>query len=265
MSVVSVVLAIMGPKLLGNATTLIFEGYISSQLPAGVPLDDIIAGLQRRRARPTRRTCSRRWTSCPGQGVDFTQLGRLLTLVALLYLVSALLGWASAYIMAGVTQSTIYELREEVDRKIGRLPLHYFDTHPRGDLLSRVTNDIDNVSNTLQQVLTQLITSMLTVIGVLGIMFWMSPLLAVISLLTVPAVVRRDHADRQALAEAVRLPVGVDRVAQRPRRADVHRPRPGQGVRPLGAGDRGVRRAQRADVRRRASRRSSSPGSSSRR
>jgi ATP-binding cassette, subfamily B, multidrug efflux pump len=185
MSVVSVVLAIMGPKLLGNATTLIFEGYISSKLPAGVPVDVIIDGLNAE-GKTDQANMLASMDVVPGQGVDFTQLGRLLTFVALLYLVSALLGWASAYIMAGVTQSTVYQLREEVDRKIGRLPLHYFDTHPRGDLLSRVTNDIDNVSNTLQQVLTVLITSTLTVIGILIIMFWMSPLLAVISLLTVP-------------------------------------------------------------------------------
>ncbi|HYN57365.1 MAG TPA: ABC transporter ATP-binding protein [Motilibacterales bacterium] len=185
MSVFSVVLAIMGPKLLGNATTLIFEGYISSQLPAGVPVEAVIADLNAA-GQTDQANMLASMDIVPGQGVDFTQLGQLLTLVALLYLVSALLGGASAYIMAGVTQSTIYRLREDVDRKIGRLPLDYFDTHPRGDLLSRVTNDIDNVSNTLQQVLTQLITSVLTVIGVLGIMFWMSPLLALISLLTVP-------------------------------------------------------------------------------
>jgi ATP-binding cassette, subfamily B, multidrug efflux pump len=185
MSVVSVVLAIMGPKLLGNATTMIFEGYISSQLPTGVPVDVIVDGLNAE-GKTDQANMLAAMDIVPGQGVDFTELGRLLTFIALLYLVSALLGWASAYIMAGVTQSTIYQLREEVDAKIGRLPLHYFDTHPRGDLLSRVTNDIDNVSNTLQQVLTQLITSTLTVIGILIIMFWMSPLLAVISLLTVP-------------------------------------------------------------------------------
>ncbi len=185
MSVASVVLAIMGPKLLGNATTLIFEGYISSTLPAGVPLDDIIAGLDAA-GQTDQANMLASMDIVPGEGVDFTALGQLLTLVALLYLVSALLGWASAYIMAGVTQATVYDLREEVDRKIGRLPLDYFDTHPRGDLLSRVTNDIDNISNTLQQVLTQLITSVLTVVGVLGIMFWMSPMLALISLLTVP-------------------------------------------------------------------------------
>ncbi len=185
MTVGSVILAVMGPKLLGNATTMIFEGYVSSELPAGVPVDVLVAELNAEGSTDQANMLAA-MDVVPGQGVDFTELARLLTLVALLYLVSSLLSWASAYIMAGVTQSTIYRLREEVDAKIGRLPLNYFDTHPRGDLLSRVTNDIDNISNTLQQVLTQLITSVLTVIGVLAIMFWMSPLLALVSLLTVP-------------------------------------------------------------------------------
>jgi ATP-binding cassette subfamily B protein len=185
MTVGSVVMAILGPKLLGNATTMIFEGYIGSQLPAGVPVDTIVAQLEAE-GRTDQAQMLAAMDVVPGQGVDFTALAQLLTLISVLYLVSALLGWASAYLMAGVTQSAVFDLRAEVDRKIGRLPLSYFDTHPRGDLLSRVTNDIDNVSNTLQQVLTQLITSVLTVVGVLLIMFWMSPLLAMIALLTVP-------------------------------------------------------------------------------
>ena len=185
MTVGSVALAIAGPKLLGNATTLVFEGYIGSQLPSGVPLDSIVAELEQS-GEDDRAAMLAAMDVIPGEGVDFAALARLLTLVAVLYLVSAMLGWASAYIMAGVTQSAIFELRADVDRKIGRLPLSYFDSHPRGDLLSRVTNDIDNVSTTLQQVLTQLITSVLTVVGVLAIMFWMSPLLAGVSLLTVP-------------------------------------------------------------------------------
>ena len=89
--------------------------------------------------------------------------------------------------MAGVTQRTVYRLRRRVDEKIGRLPLAYFDRQSRGDILSRVTNDIDNISQTLQQSLTQLITSVLTVIGVLIMMLTISPLLALISLLAVPA------------------------------------------------------------------------------
>jgi ATP-binding cassette subfamily B multidrug efflux pump len=185
MSVGSVVLAVMGPKLLGNATTLVFEGYVSSQLPSGVPVDVLVEELNAQGSTDQANMLAA-MDIVPGQGVDFSQLARLLTLVAVLYLISSLLQWASAYIMAGVTQTTIYHLREEVDHKIGRLPLRYFDTHPRGDLLSRVTNDIDNISQTLQQVMVTLISSVLTVVGVLFIMFWMSPLLAVIALLTVP-------------------------------------------------------------------------------
>ncbi len=185
MTIGSVILAVIGPKLLGNATTMVFEGAVASTLPAGVPLDTIVASL-RAQGQTTQADMLAAMDIVPGTGVDFTALAQLLALIGVLYLVSSLLSWAAAWIMAGVTQSTIYELRAEVDRKIGRLPLRYFDQHARGDLLSRVTNDIDNVSNTLQQVLTQLITSVLTVIGVLAIMFWMSPLLAVIALLTVP-------------------------------------------------------------------------------
>ncbi len=185
MTAVSVFLSILGPKLLGNATTIIFTGFISSKLPAGVTKEQVVESL-RAAGDNTQADMVAAMNLVPGQGIDFTALGRTATQVLLAYLGAALLGWAAAYIMAGVTQSAIYDLREKVAAKIGRLPLHYFDSHPRGDLLSRVTNDIDNISNTLQQVLTQLITAVLTVLGVLGMMFWISPLLAVISLLTVP-------------------------------------------------------------------------------
>jgi ATP-binding cassette subfamily B protein len=95
--------------------------------------------------------------------------------------------WVSWYVMAGVSQRTVYRLRRDVDLKLARLPLKYFDTHQRGDTLSRVTNDIDNIGNTLQQSLTQIITSLAVVVGILAMMFWISPLLAVISLLVIPA------------------------------------------------------------------------------
>ncbi len=122
----------------------------------------------------------------PGQGIDFTLLAQILSLAAVLYIVSSVFSWGQSYIMAGVTQRTVYRLRRRVDEKLGRLPLAYFDGQSRGDILSRVTNDIDNISQTLQQSLTQLITSVLTVIGVLIMMLTISPLLAVISLITVP-------------------------------------------------------------------------------
>jgi len=185
LGVVSVVFAIVGPKLLGNATNVIFEGFIGSKLPAGVTQQQVEESL-RASGQGTQADMLSGMTLTPGQGVDFAHLARLLVLVALLYLLSAAFGWLQNYLMAGVTQRTIYRMREDVDRKLGRLPLRYFDGHPRGDLLSRVTNDIDNISMTLQQTLTQMITSVLTVVGVLAMMVWISPLLALVCVLTVP-------------------------------------------------------------------------------
>ena len=185
LAIASVFLAVLGPKILGNATNIIFEGFISSQLPAGVTQAQAVAGLEAS-GQTDQAQMVASMTLTPGAGVDFTALAQVLALAALVYLLSSILSWGQNYLMAGVTQRTIYRLREEVDRKLGRLPLRYFDSSSRGDVLSRVTNDIDNISMTLQQTLTQLITAVLTVIGVLAMMFWISPLLATISLLTVP-------------------------------------------------------------------------------
>jgi ATP-binding cassette subfamily B protein len=184
-AVISVGLSIVGPKLLGNATNLVFEGAVSRQLPAGVSQEQAVQQL--RDAGETRRADMLAAMHLnPGSGVDFSAVGRVLLTVVLIYLLSSLFAWAQGYLMAGVTQRTIFTLREDVDHKLGRLPLSYFDGQTRGDLLSRVTNDIDNIANTLQQSLTQMITSLLTVVGVLGMMIWISPLLALIALLTVP-------------------------------------------------------------------------------
>jgi ATP-binding cassette subfamily B protein len=122
----------------------------------------------------------------PGVGVNFAALASVLLGLLALYLVATFFTWVAWYTMAGVSQRTVYRLRREVDQKLGRLPLKYFDTHAHGDTLSRVTNDIDNIANTLQQSLTQIITSFTTIIGVLAMMFWISPMLAVISLLVLP-------------------------------------------------------------------------------
>ena len=122
----------------------------------------------------------------PGQGVDFAQLQHALLVVLAVYLLASLFAWAQGWIMAGVTQRVVFAIRQEADRKIGRLPLAYVDRHARGDLLSRVTNDIDNINTTLQQTLTQSITAITTVVAVLGVMIWISPLLALVALVTVP-------------------------------------------------------------------------------
>jgi len=184
--VVSVFFAVIGPKILANAINLIFEGAISSQLPAGATQEQVIAGLQAAGQTQQAEMLSG-MTLTPGVGIDFAALASILLTLIAAYVISAVFSWAQAYIMAGVTQRSTLRLRTQVDEKLGRIPLSYFDGHPRGDLLSRVTNDIDNIGQSLQQTLTQLITSLLTIVGVLIAMLLISPLLAFVSLLVVPA------------------------------------------------------------------------------
>jgi ATP-binding cassette subfamily B protein len=184
-AVVSVVLAIVGPKILGDATNIIFQGAISAQLPAGASQADVVNGLRAGGQNQLADMLSGMHLT-PGVGIDFEALRNILLLLVGLYLVSSLFSWLQAWIMAGVTQRTVYRLRRDVDRKLARLPLRYFDSHPRGDLLSRVTNDIDNIGQSLQQSLTQLMTSLLTIVGVLVMMLSISPILAVVSILAVP-------------------------------------------------------------------------------
>ena len=188
LTVVSVFAAVIGPRLLGNATDLLFQGVIGKQFPPGETLAQVLAQLHSSGQGQLAEMLGS-MKIVPGAGVDFGAIGMILIELVLLYLFSALFSWLAAYTMAGVAQRTVYRMRTQVDEKLGRLPLKYFDTHPRGDILSRVTNDIDNISTTLQQGLTQLITSVLTVVGVLIMMVLISPLLAGISLLVVPAAV----------------------------------------------------------------------------
>ncbi|MDH4139279.1 MAG: ABC transporter ATP-binding protein, partial [Coriobacteriia bacterium] len=185
----SVAFNIVGPKLLGNATNVVFDGIIGRQIgermPPGATKEQAVAGL---RASGENQIADmlESMNVVPGQGVDFAEARRILSFVALVYALGALLGWMQQYLMAGVAQRTVYELRRQVDEKLGRLPLAYYDSQPRGDVLSRVTNDIDNIAQTLQQSMTQIITALLTIVGVLAMMFWISPLLAAVSLLTLP-------------------------------------------------------------------------------
>ncbi len=179
---------VFGPKILGSGINQLMDGLVGKTLgqflPAGTthaqavqilqqshnPLADLVAGTNAR----------------PGVGVDFGALGMVLLGLTALYLTATFFTWVAWYTMAGVSQRTVYRLRRDVDLKLARLPLKYFDTHARGDTLSRVTNDIDNIANTLQQSLTQIITSVATIVGVLAMMFWISPMLAAISLLVLP-------------------------------------------------------------------------------
>lgn len=185
LAVGSVGFAVIGPKVLGNATNILFEGVISKMLPAGVTKAQAIAGLE---AKGQGRIADmlNAMTLHPGHGVDWSAMGRTLLLLIGIYALSAVFSWMQQYIMAGVAQRTMFRVRRLADEKLARLPLKYFDSHPRGDVLSRVTNDIDNISQTLQQTMTQLITAVLTIIGVLIMMLTISWLLALISLLAIP-------------------------------------------------------------------------------
>lgn len=185
LGIVSVALTVAGPKLLGNATNLIVDGFFSSKLPAGATQAQIIAGL-RANGQDAQATLLSGMKLNPGHGIDFGALGSLLSVVLALYLFASVFQWLQAFVLNGVTQRTVYRMRRDVESKINRLPLGYFDRTPRGELLSRVTNDIDNISTTLQQTLSQLVTSVLTVLGVLILMFTISWELALIALVTIP-------------------------------------------------------------------------------
>jgi ATP-binding cassette, subfamily B, multidrug efflux pump len=152
-TVLSVILVVIGPRLLGEATNIIVEGF----------------------TRP--------------DGIDFAALHRQLLITAAVYLAAFGLSYTQAYVLAGVVQRSMFALRESVERKLNHLPLSYIDRQARGDLLSRVTNDIDNLSQSLQQTISQILTSLLTLLGVTIMMFTISPLLAVIALVTVPVSV----------------------------------------------------------------------------
>ena len=181
----SVALTVTGPKILGQATDLIFSGIIGAQLPAGVTKEQAVAGL-RARGQGTFAGMVSSMDVVPGQGIDFTALAHVLGWVLAIYLVAAALGIAQFRLTTTIVQRAAYRLRERIEAKLGRLPLSYFDGQSRGEILSRATNDTDNIAQTLQQTMSQLITSVLTVVAVLVMMFLISPVLALIALVTVP-------------------------------------------------------------------------------
>jgi ATP-binding cassette subfamily B protein len=155
-AIIGTVFNIVGPKILGLATTKLFDG--------------IVAKFQHR----------------PGATVDFGYIATVLLILLGLYIISSIFIYIQQYVMAGVAQRTMYRLRREVDEKISRLPLKYFDSRTHGEIMSRAVNDMDNLSTTLQQSITQLITSVVTLLGVIVIMLLISPLLSLIVVLTLP-------------------------------------------------------------------------------
>jgi ATP-binding cassette, subfamily B, multidrug efflux pump len=185
LAVTGIAMNVLGPRLLGMATDVIFTGVLGKDLPSGASKEQVVASL-RAEGNNTFADMIERLNVIPGQGIDFALLGQLLLLALGLYLVASLFLWLQGYLLNGAVQRSIYTLRSQVEDKINRLPLSYFDKQTRGELLSRVTNDIDNISQALQQTLSQLLTSLLTVIGVTVMMFVVSPVLALIALITIP-------------------------------------------------------------------------------
>ncbi|QCP00012.1 ABC transporter ATP-binding protein [Arthrobacter sp. 24S4-2] len=185
LSVAGVTLSVIGPRLLGEGTNIIFAGVVSKQLPAGMSKAQLIAQL-RAAGENQKADMLSAMALTPGTGIDFTALASVLLWALVLYVLASAFMWVQAYVLNGVVQRTVYRLRERIEAKINRLPLRYFDSIQRGELLSRVTNDVDNISQSLQQSISQAVTSLLTVLGVLLMMFLLSPTLAVIALVTIP-------------------------------------------------------------------------------
>ncbi|MFO7612427.1 MAG: ABC transporter ATP-binding protein [Clostridia bacterium] len=147
---------IAGPKILGKATTELFRGLMLK-----------MQGI-------------------PGAAIDFNKIALILFWLIVLYVISSVFSYLNQYLMAGIAQKTVYNMRKDLNHKLSRLPLKFFDDRAHGDVLSRVTNDMDNISNTLQQSLTQLITSFVTIVGIIIMMFTISPLLTLITIVTLP-------------------------------------------------------------------------------
>jgi ATP-binding cassette, subfamily B, multidrug efflux pump len=183
LGVSSVALSVLGPLLLGDATNVIFAGVVGRKVPAGVSQSAVVAHLRQ----SGQGTLANLVQSTPiTHGIDFDHLGRILLQVLLVYLAASVASYFQGRLTAMVGQRSVARLRGKVQSKLTRLPLSYFDRQPRGEILSRVTNDIDNISQTLQQTLSQMVTSLLTIVGVLVAMFIISWLLALIALVTVP-------------------------------------------------------------------------------
>ncbi|MCN9239592.1 ABC transporter ATP-binding protein/permease [Streptomyces sp. RY43-2] len=183
--VLSVALSVVGPKILGKATDLVFAGIIGRQMPSGASKEQVLDAMRKRgEGRVADMLSGTDFT--PGKGIDFGAVGDVLLLALVTFLVAGLLMAVSTRLSNRAINKTVYRLREDVQAKLSRLPLSYFDQRQRGEVLSRATNDIDNIGQTLQQSLGQLVNSLLTIVGVLAMMFWVSWLLALVALVTVP-------------------------------------------------------------------------------
>ena len=185
MNAASVVLAVYAPRVMGRAMDVIFSGVMSKHMPPGTTKEQAIEGL-RAAGQDRFADMASAMELTPGSGIDFDRLGQLIVLVVALYAAASLLMWAQGAILNKLTMRAVFNLRERVEAKINHLPLRYFDTRQRGDVMSRTTNDVDNVQQALQQSLSSLFNAILTVVSILVMMFAISWQLALVALLAIP-------------------------------------------------------------------------------
>ncbi|MCX4630009.1 ABC transporter ATP-binding protein [Streptomyces sp. NBC_01443] len=181
----SVGCSVIGPKILGEATDLVFAGIVGRQMPAGITKQQALDGLRAKGEGGTADMLSGT-DFTPGEGIDFGAVGVVAIWALVVFTLAGLLMLVATRLSNHIMNGTVYRMREELQGKLSRLPLSYFDRQKRGEVLSRATNDIDNIGQTLQQTMGQLLNSLLTIVGVLAMMLWISPLLALVALLTIP-------------------------------------------------------------------------------
>ncbi|WP_030761195.1 ABC transporter ATP-binding protein [Streptomyces sp. NRRL F-2664] len=184
----SVACAVVGPKILGDATDLVFAGIVGREMPAGVTKQQALDAMRARGDEGMADMLSGT-DFTPGRGIDFGAVGVVAVWALVVFTLAGLLMLVATRLSNHVMNGTLYRMREELQAKLSRLPLSYFDQQKRGEVLSRATNDIDNIGQTLQQTMGQLLNSLLTIVGVLAMMFWISPLLALVAVGTVPVSV----------------------------------------------------------------------------
>ncbi|MFE2551018.1 ABC transporter ATP-binding protein [Streptomyces sp. NPDC059355] len=184
----SVACSVVGPKILGEATDLVFAGIVGRQMPAGITKEQALDGL-RAKGEGGMADMLSGTDFTPGEGIDFGAIGVVAIWALMVFTLAGLLMLVATRLSNHIMNGTVYRMREELQAKLSRLPLSYFDRQKRGEVLSRATNDIDNIGQTLQQTMGQLLNSLLTIVGVLAMMFWISPLLALVALVTIPVSV----------------------------------------------------------------------------
>ncbi|PZU49036.1 MAG: multidrug ABC transporter ATP-binding protein [Arsenicicoccus sp.] len=189
LTLVAVVLSVLGPRVLGRATDYVFAGFLGARLPAGASVEEVVGDLRAAGQETQADLVAGTPYLVPGQGIDFGAVGRTVAVVVALYAASAVLMWLSTRLVNRISMRTVRDLRSDAEDQLHELPLAYFDGRPRGEILSRVTNDLDNLQTTLQQTFGQLLNALVTVVAILAMMLWISPTLTIIAVLTIPVSV----------------------------------------------------------------------------